>query len=137
MTDAQNDRPVESEPVKPEPTPLSTELVPIKPDRGAAVLAMGIVGIVSAPIWLVCCAPLGVVSIVLGILAWVMGSRDLKEMQSGLMDPGRQDITQAGQVCGIIATILGGLVLLMFPMLFVIIIIVGVLQSTFLNIPTP
>ncbi len=137
MTDVQNDRPVESEPT---PAPPSAELVPLKPDRGALVLTMGVLGIVSAPIGFACCAPLGTVSVALGIIAWVMGSRDLKEMQSGLMDLGGQGITQAGQVCGIIATIIGGLVLLMGLLMlavWVVMIIAAVAETGALDISIP
>ena len=42
----------------------------------------------------------------LGIVAWVMGSGDLKEMDAGTMDPTGRGTTQAGKICGIIATIL-------------------------------
>ena len=139
MTDVQNDRPVESEPVEPEPTPApsSAELVPLKPDRGAVVLTMGILGMVSAPIGFVCCPLLGAVSVALGIIAWVMGNRDLKEMQSWRMDPGGQGLTQAGQICGIVATIIGGLVLLMGLLMLAVVIIVAVGQAVFVGISVP
>ena len=42
----------------------------------------------------------------LGIVAWVMGSRDLKEMDAGTMDPAGRGTAQAGKICGIIATIM-------------------------------
>jgi hypothetical protein len=35
-----------------------------------------------------------------------MGSGDLKEMDAGTMDPSGRGATQAGKICGIIATIL-------------------------------
>ena len=56
------------------------------------ILVLGILG-------LVCCA-------ILGIIAWVMGSGDLKKMNAGLMDPTGRGLTQAGQICGIISAIL-------------------------------
>ena len=43
---------------------------------------------------------------VLGIVAWVMGSSDLKEMDAGTMDPTGRGLTQAGKICGIVATVL-------------------------------
>ena len=43
---------------------------------------------------------------VLGIVAWVMGSSDLKEMNAGTMDPSGRGMTQAGKILGIISTVL-------------------------------
>lgn len=43
---------------------------------------------------------------VCGIIAWVMGARDLKEMDAGRMDPSGRETTKAGKICGMIATIL-------------------------------
>ncbi len=45
------------------------------------------------------CAPLGIV-------AWIMGSGDLKQMDAGAMDPSGRSATNAGRICGIIATAL-------------------------------
>jgi hypothetical protein len=52
-------------------------------------------GIIS----LVVCAPFG-------IAAWVMGNNDLAAMRRGEMDPSGEGTTQAGRICGMIATIL-------------------------------
>jgi hypothetical protein len=53
---------------------------------------------------------LGILGLVLcgflGIAAWVMGSADLKEMDAGQMDPAGRGNTNAGRICGMIATIL-------------------------------
>jgi len=65
---------------------------PVQPHRGTMVLVFGILG-------LLCC-------FIFGIIAWVMGSNDLKEIDAGRMDPSGRGITQAGQICGIIATVL-------------------------------
>ena len=54
-----------------------------------------VLGILS----LIICAPLGIV-------AWVMGSGDLKEMDAGAMDPSGRGNTNAGKICGMIGTIL-------------------------------
>ena len=64
----------------------------MKSHRGILILVLGILG-------LVICGPLGIV-------AWVMGSGDLKEIDAGTMDPAGRGTTQAGKICGIIATIL-------------------------------
>ena len=63
--------------------------------RGGLILILGIIGIL-------CC-------FLFGIPAWVMGSSDLKEIRAGRMDRSGQGLTQAGMVIGIVATVLGGL----------------------------
>ena len=64
----------------------------MKPHRGTMILVFGILGIVLCQIF--------------GIVAWVMGSADLKEMDAGTMDPSGRGVTEAGRICGLIATIL-------------------------------
>ena len=53
----------------------------------------------------------------MGVAAWIMGKRDLKEMNVGIMDPSGRSNTHAGKVCGIIATIL--LCILWLPILVI------------------
>lgn len=65
---------------------------PLKPHRGAVVLVLGILG-------LVCC-------FICGIIAWVMGNNDLREMAAGTMDSTGRGLTQAGKICGMISVIL-------------------------------
>jgi hypothetical protein len=65
------------------------------------VVTMGILGLVLTVFPAV---PLA--GLVLGIIAWVMGSADLAEMRAGRMDPEGQSQTSAGRVCGIIAVVL-------------------------------
>ena len=67
----------------------------MKPHRGTLVLVFGILG-------LVLCAPFG-------IAAWIMGSGDLKQMDAGQMEPSGRGLTNAGKICGIIATVLLGI----------------------------
>ena len=64
----------------------------MKPHRGTLILVLGILS-------LVVCAPIG-------IAAWLMGSGDLKLMDSGQMDSTGRSLTNAGRICGIIATVL-------------------------------
>lgn len=56
------------------------------------ILVFGILG-------LVCC-------IIFGIIAWVMGNGDLREMDAGRMDPSGRGLTQAGKICGIVSVAL-------------------------------
>ena len=78
-------------PVAPAGPQYSTQQM-LSPHRGGIILALGILGIV-------CC-------FICGIIAWVMGSNDLKEMAAGRMDPSGQGITQAGRICGIVSVVL-------------------------------
>lgn len=64
----------------------------MKPHRATTVLVLGILG-------LVICGPLG-------IAAWVMGNNDIREMDAGQMDPAGRSTTNAGRICGMIASIL-------------------------------
>jgi hypothetical protein len=66
--------------------------LPLKPHRGVVVLVLGMLGIV--------------VCFICGIIAWVMGNNDLREMAAGTMDPSGRGMTQAGKICGMIGVIL-------------------------------
>ncbi len=78
-----------------------------EPDRGAVVLSLGIISLAAMVVW--CAAPLWAI---LGLAAWIMGQIDLRKMKSGLMDDRGHGMTQAGWICGIIGTVLNGLVML-------------------------
>lgn len=80
---------------------------PLKPHRGTVVLVLGILGIV--------------VCFICGIIAWVMGNGDLREMNAGIMDPSGRGMTQAGKICGMISVILTivGLCIWLVIMMFV------------------
>jgi uncharacterized membrane protein YidH (DUF202 family) len=64
----------------------------LSPHRGTLILVLGILGIV-------CC-------FICGIVAWVMGNGDLRQMAAGRMDPSGQGLTQAGKICGMVSVIL-------------------------------
>jgi len=72
---------------------------PMKPHRGGAILALGI-------------------CFITGIIAWVMGSSDLKEMDAGIRDKSGYSLTKAGMICGIIGVILS--ILSIFWVVFVV-----------------
>lgn len=78
-----------------------------EPDRGAVVLSLGIISLALILIW--CTAPVGAI---LGLVAWIMGQKDLRKMKSGQMDDRNRGLTQAGWICGILGTILNGLIML-------------------------
>jgi predicted Zn finger-like uncharacterized protein len=66
-----------------------------EPHRGNTILVMGILSIVIP--W---------IGLILGILAMVMGRRDMVKMRAAMMDREGQSVTQAGWICGIIGTCL-------------------------------
>lgn len=76
----------------------------LKAHRGPMLLTFGILG-------LLCC-------IIFGILAWVMGQNDLKEMAAGRMDPSGEGLTKAGKILGIISCALAVLGLVIWVALF-------------------
>jgi hypothetical protein len=78
----------ENRPPPSEPRPQTHQ----QPHRGVLILVLGILG-------LVCC-------FICGIIAWVMGSGDLKQMDAGIMDASGRGLTQAGKICGMIAVVL-------------------------------
>jgi predicted Zn finger-like uncharacterized protein len=63
------------------------------PHRGTTILVLGILSFF-------CLTP------IFGPMAWVMGSKDLKEMRARRMDRSGEGLTNAGRICGIISTIL-------------------------------
>jgi hypothetical protein len=71
------------------------------------VLALGIVSLAIIMVW--CASPLGVI---LGLAAWIMGRTDLRKMKSGQMDDTGRGTTQAGWICGMLGTLLNGLITL-------------------------
>ena len=79
---------------------------PLRPHRGTLILVLGILG-------LVCC-------FICGIIAWVMGNNDLRDIDAGRIDPSGRGLTQAGKICGMIGVILWivGLVIQVLLMIF-------------------
>jgi hypothetical protein len=76
----------------------------VEPHRGALILTLGILSVVSG--LTVVCFPVG---LILGICAWVMGQGDLRRMAAGAMDDEGDALTRGGWVCGIIGTIVSAL----------------------------
>ena len=72
---------------------MISELEPnqaVQPDRGGTVLALGALSLLT-----------GLCGLPLGIVPWVVASRDLKAMRGGRMDNGGRRTTQAGKVLSI------------------------------------
>jgi hypothetical protein len=64
-----------------------------KPHRGMFILALGLMSIITT-----CPIP--------GVMAWVLGSQDLLDMQNGRMDPSGHGATQAGRWLGMILSLI-------------------------------
>jgi len=63
------------------------------PHRGGLILVLGILG------WVFTCP-------IFSVMAWVMGSSDLREMRGGRMDDSGKGLTQAGHILGMIYSLL-------------------------------
>ena len=83
----------------------------LEPHRGVLILILGICGLVFAFPGCFCCVLLDIIPLACGIIAWVMGNGDLREMAAGRMDPSGRGLTQAGKICGMIGVILAILAL--------------------------
>jgi predicted Zn finger-like uncharacterized protein len=70
-----------------------------EPHRAGLVLTLGIMSLVGIGI----CIP---AALILGPIAWVLGRNDLSKMKHGQMDTEGEGSTQAGWICGIVATLL-------------------------------
>lgn len=83
----------------PRPTPpaIPSNDRPCVPHRGPIIMILGILGIV-----------LGGIGLILGPIAWIMGRNDLREMDAGRMDSSGRANTNAGRICGMIATLIHG-----------------------------
>lgn len=91
---------------------------PLAPHRGVSILVLGIVGLVVGLFGSFCCGVFGIAGLICGIIAWVMSNNDLKQMDTGVMDPSGRGLTQAGKICGIISVILS-IVLFIISLLFI------------------
>ena len=76
----------------------------VKPHRGGAVLALGILGIIPC--------------FICGIVAWVLANADLKEMRAGKMDPAGEGLTNAGRICGIVGVCVFSAYILFYILMF-------------------
>jgi hypothetical protein len=69
-----------------------------EPHRGPLIKALGLIGLVGGMVF--------VLPLVLGPFAWLLGSRDLRAMQDGHMDPRGRKQTRLGWLCGIAASVM-------------------------------
>jgi hypothetical protein len=76
------------------------------PHRGGVVLAMGIVSLVALLV-------IPAIGIPFGIIGWIMGQVDLRQMKNDQMDRDGEGMTRAGWVCSILGTVINSLYLLL------------------------
>jgi ribosomal protein S27E len=76
--------------------PITSPYAPVSgyvaPHRGGLVLALGLLGCFTCPFF--------------SLVAWVMGSHDLREMRAGRMDRSGESPTMAGMILGMILSLL-------------------------------
>jgi hypothetical protein len=72
--------------------------------RGTTILVFGVLSLLMCSLF--------------GPVAWSMGSEELRRIDQGQVDPSTRGAAQAGQICGIIATVMLGLVVLIMIPLF-------------------
>jgi hypothetical protein len=70
----------------------------VRPHRGDMIMILGILSFFIA-------------GIVLGPMAWIMGNNDLREMALGRMDRSGESNTNVGRICGMISTLIHGVML--------------------------
>ncbi|WP_412467360.1 CCC motif membrane protein [Pedobacter sp. KLB.chiD] len=87
--------------------------------NATAALVLGILAIPA-------CCFYGIFGLIFGIIAWILGAGDMKKYQlnPGLYTESSYKNAKAGKICGMIATILSALVIVMF-----ILIIVGAISN--------
>ncbi len=75
----------------------------LKPHRGTMLIIFGVLGII-------CC-------VIFGILAWVMGQGDLKEMAAGQMDPSGEGMAKVAKILGIVSVVLNAIGILIWGLM--------------------
>lgn len=84
--------PAPSPPFSPPWSSPGTAGGPVAPHRGPVVLIMGILGFfIGCPVF--------------SVVAWMLGSRDLREMRAGRMDRSGETMTLVGMILGIVLTL--------------------------------
>ncbi len=80
-------------------------------NRGVAIM---VVGIISAACYVLCLLifwPALVVCLVMGPIAWIMGSQDLSAIRRQRLSPEGSAFVLTGYICGIVSTALAGITL--------------------------
>jgi hypothetical protein len=98
------------------PPEASPETMPelrrdLEPHRGPLIMVLGIVSLVMIGF-------LPPVGIPFGIVAWVMGHKDLKKIKKKEMDPDGESKTNAGRLCGLVGTLISTVVTLFICVIY-------------------
>lgn len=83
----------------------------MQPHRGVLILVFGIIGLV--------------ICVIFGIVAWVMGNNDLRQIDAGLMDPNGRGLVQAGRILGMVSVGLTLLIVAFYVLIVVVAIAAG------------
>ncbi len=97
--------------IRPESRPVRR---PLRPHRGEAILALGVLS------WFFCCFPLGIV-------AWVMGDEDLRQIREGRMDAAGSGLVRFGKLLGAANVLVSGAVILLWCVVFPLAVRLGLL----------
>ena len=62
------------------------------PHKGEMILIFGLMSLILPAFF-----------VIFGLMAWIMGSADLREMREGRMDPSGEGMTQAGRIMGMVS----------------------------------
>jgi hypothetical protein len=87
-----------------------------EPHRGSLIMTLGIVSFFFAPL-------------ILGPIAWILGNMDLQAIRAGRMDPEGEDQTRTGRMCGMIATIAWGTILVLVLGAYAVCCVIGIMAS--------
>jgi hypothetical protein len=88
----------------------------LEPHRGGLILALGIISFFFAPL-------------ILGPIAWILGNIDLAAIRAGRMDPEGESQTSTGRLCGMIATIVYGVLIAVILVVYAVCCIIGLMAS--------
>jgi hypothetical protein len=88
----------------------------LEPHRGGLILALGIISFFFAPF-------------ILGPIAWILGNIDLAAIRAGRMDPEGESQTSTGRLCGMIATIVYGVITVVILLVYAVCCIIGLMAS--------
>ena len=77
-------------------------LAGVRPHRGGMISTFGLVCWAIGCFGGLLCGPLGFAGLIFGIMAWVMGVADLRDMRAGRMDPAGESSTRIGMISGMV-----------------------------------
>ena len=89
-----------------------------EPHRAALILSLGNVSMIVGALSLCSFGAGAMISVPLGILAWLMANRDLNEMSEGRMDPRGKRRTETGRIAAIVGIVLGMIFGAFYALLF-------------------